>query len=400
MLCRAAGPSLSRVGDHRTVVSEAVALARMLSAEDAEKPNVGDFLGRLSGHLPRTRLRKASPSPDRESVRLKPRRRSRSRASRTPATPAVDPLQTLFYKKALEQFETKGSKAHHFDQHLNKIHFDVQAMRSWLVGGDHSCIDPVSFPDHDMISRLKRDFGSFKEISPGVPFLHHARVECFWPRWFGNRMTQSAREAFVKLRLKHESSTVAQLCNASLSFWLAHMALGTVSFQQVACHVFPLLRLSEDYKPYYTIRYHDRLMTRLHNRISAGEIFDLGAAITNIDMDVLREVDHQASAASTPDPAERLPRVREEKVPRKGPRGRDSDPPAPDPSGKEERPSRRQQICFDHDPSSKKRCKLGWKSCTREHLNTLDPEELARYKKAKARFDANVKQSAKAAVSS
>ena len=211
-------------------------------------------------------------------------------------------------------------------------------------------------------------------------------------------MTLGAREAFVKLRIKHESSTVAQLCNASLSYWLAHMAMGIVTFQQFSCHIFLLLRLSEDYKPYYTIKYHDRLMTRLHNRMAAGENFDLGAAITNIDTDVLREVDHQAFAASTRDPDERPPKAKAEA--RKGPRGRGADPPAPDPSGKEERPPKRQQICFDRDPSSKKQCKLGWRSCTREQFNTLEPEELARFKKAKASFDANIKKSAKAAASS
>ena len=102
----------------------------------------------------------------------------------------------------------------------------------------------------------------------------------------------------MKLRLKHDSTTEAQLRIASLSFWLAHMAVGVVSFQEVACHVFLLLRLSEDYKPSYALKYHDRPMTRLHNRISAGETFNIGAAITTIDMDILREVDHQTSVAS------------------------------------------------------------------------------------------------------
>ena len=141
------------------MVTEAVALARLLSKEDTPEPDVDDFLGRLSGNLPGARFPpspgspKASRSPRRVS---RSRRRSRSKTPPLPAPTAIDPLQRAFYQKAIEQFEIKGSKPHHPDHYLNKIHFDVTGVRLRPMEGDHACVDPQSFPDHDTISRLKR----------------------------------------------------------------------------------------------------------------------------------------------------------------------------------------------------------------------------------------------------
>ena len=174
------GPSLSRVGNHRTVVTEAVALARLLSKEDTPEPDIEDFLGRPSGHLPGARPSRshgspgASRSPRRAS---RSRKRSRSRTPPIPAPPVIDPLQRAFYQKAIEQFKTKGSKPHHLDHPLNKIHFDMTGVRHRPVESDHSCIDPLSFLDHDRHDlRTEAGLRGLPGGQPRLPiFPPHAR---------------------------------------------------------------------------------------------------------------------------------------------------------------------------------------------------------------------------------
>ena len=288
---------------------------------------------------------------------------------------------------------TRPSERTHYDGPLDanpdKIHFDVTGVRSRPLEGDHSAIDPLSFPDHESISKLKQTLDAYRTWT-SLPFLHHARVESFQPRWLGGRLSAAQREAFVKLRLKKESTSVAQLCNASLSFWLAHMAVGVVSFQQVACHIFLLLRISEDYNPDHAILYHERLLAGIRQRISMGEDFDIGGAICRLDNNVLREVDHKRSSSNwEPPPRDRDRRDRDKASGRgiKGKVDKDKGGGAP----------RIKSICFAHDPSSKKVCKT--EKCHREHLDTNLPENKARYLKAQASFEDSKKQRQKAAAS-
>ena len=384
------GPSLSRALSHRGVVTEAVTLARALHAEFAPTADVGDFVGRLAKSRPRDG---SSPS----SARSRSRRRSTATQGSPGASGAHDPA-LMMIAKSLERLEGSDKKTHHLDANPDKIHFDVTGVRLRPLGGDHSAIDPLSFPDHESISKLKQTLDAYRTWTT-LPFLH-ARVESFQPRWLGGRLSAAQREAFVKLRLKKESTSVAQLCNASLSFWLAHMAVGVVSFQQVACHIFLLLRISEDYNPDYAILYHDRLLAGIRQRISMGEDFDIGGSICRLDNDVLREVDHKRSSSNWEPPPRDRDRRERDKASGKGARGKGDKDKGDKGKGDKDKGGvapRTKSICFAHDPSSKKVCKA--EGCHREHLDTNLPENKARYLKAHAAFEDSKKQRQKAAAS-
>ena len=172
------------------------------------------------------------------------------------------------------------------------------------------------------------------------------------------------------------------------------MAVGLVSFQQVACHIFLLLRISEDYTSDYAILFHDRLMAEMRQRISMGEDFDIGAAISRIDKNVLRDVDHKRSSGSDPPPPPRDQRERPGKGKGKGERASGDPAPAPDPPA---RPTRGRGICFSHDPANKKVCRT--KDCPREHLDTNISENKARFRKAHATFEELKNQRRKGAAS-
>ena len=378
------GPSLSKALSQRGVVLEAVALARALHSRHVPTADVEAFVGRLAGAGPRD-------SSSTSSARSRSKRRRAGPPSDPAASSGTDPFKKL--ADVLGRLENSGKKAHHLDSNPDSVHFDVTAVRSRPMTGDHSDIDPLSFPDHESISKLKQTLDSYREWT-SLPFLHHARVESFQPRWLGCRLSASQKEAYVKLRLKKESASTAQLCNASLSFWLAHMAVGLVSFQQVACHIFLLLRISEDYTSDYAILYHDRLMAGIRQRISMGEDFDIGASISRIDRNVLRDVDHKRSSGSDPPPPPRDQRERPGKGKGKGERASGDPAPAPDPPA---RPTRGRGICFSHDPANKKVCRT--KDCPREHLDTNISENKARFRKAHTAFEELKNQRRKGAAS-
>ena len=166
------------------------------------------------------------------------------------------------------------------------------------------------------------------------------------------------------------------------------MAVGLVSFQQVACHIFLLLRVSEDYNSDYAFLYHERLVAGIRQRISMGEDFDIGASDTNI----LRKVDHKRSSGWEPPPRDWG--ERQGKVKDRGEKASGETTPASDPHA---RPTRGKPICFSHDPADKKVCKL--EKCQREHLDANFPENKARFLKAQAVFEENKKQRKKGAAS-
>ena len=379
------GLSFSKALSHRGVVTEAVSLARTPHAQHLPSADVGEFVGRLAG----SRLRDGSSTSSARS-------RSRRRPAGPPAGPGLvsgpDPFQQI--AEVLGRLGNSDKKPHHLDASQDKIHFDVIAVRARPGGGDHSDIEPLPFPDHESISKFKHTLDACRGWT-GLPFLHHARVESFQPRWLGGRLSASQKEAFVKLRLKKESNSVAQLCNASLAFWLAHMAVGLVSFQQVACHIFLLPRVSEDYNSDYAILYHGRLMAGIRQRISMGEEFDIGSAISRLDTDVLREVDHKrGSSGWAPPPRERMERG-SGKGKDKGERASGGPPSASDPSARPGGPARIKSVCFSRNPS--KVCKLD--KCHREHFNTNLPENKARFFKAQATLEENKMQLRKAFAS-
>ena len=200
------------------------------------------------------------------------------------------------------------------------------------------------------------------------------------------------RQAPPEEGVKKESTSTAQLCDASLSFWLAHMAVGIVSSQQVACHIFLLLRASEDYNSDYAILYHGRLMAGLRQRISMGENFDIGGAISRIDTNVFCEVDHKRSSGWEPPPRDQKEKPGKGKG--KGEKASGESTPAPDPPA---RPTRGRGICFSHDPADKKVCRT--EKCQREHLDTNLSENKARFPKAQTAFEENKKQRRKGAAS-
>ena len=133
-------------------------------------------------------------------------------------------------------------------------------------------------------------------------------------------------------------------------------------------------------------------MAGIRQRISMGEDFDIGSAISRLDTNVLREVDHKRSSGWEPPPRDRKERPR--KVKDKGKKASDETAPTSDPPP---RPTRGKSICFSHDPAKKKVCKL--EKCHREHLDTNLPENKARFLKAQAAFGENKKQRRKGAAS-
>ena len=128
------GPSLSKALSQRGVVSEAVSLARAFHARHVPAANVEAFVGRLAGSGPRD-------SSSASSARSRSKRRRAELPSGPAASSGLDPIQKL--AGVLGRFENSGKKVHHFDSNPDSIHFDVMAVRSRLVGGDHSDIDPL-----------------------------------------------------------------------------------------------------------------------------------------------------------------------------------------------------------------------------------------------------------------
>ena len=375
------GPSLSSPGARRGAVVEAVAIARDLFGKTRTAASSEGVEGRLAG--PGGRRRTSCSRGRSRSRRAQPGSQDDSPGSK----------RDLFYSTLLEKFNDQNRRPSQQSEIQAKVHFDITGIRLKPVRGDHSRIDPLSFPDGESIAKLQRDFEVARTVNPRLPYLSTARVEVWQPRWLGGKLSSSARENYVKYRVRKDSDSVSSLCNASLGFWLAHMAVGIVTFQDVACHIFLLLRTCDDYSPAYAILYSNRLISRIHSRISNGEVFNVGDSITRVDMEVLREVDHHLDSVARKHTAPHAPRD-----PKGGGKGSGKDeiaPPEPRPQsgGPPVRPHK-EQICFDHDPSSKKRCKLGAER-PRKHLNTLLADEKGRYNKAKASFDSHKKAKVK-----
>ena len=175
------GPSLSKALSHRGMVIEAVSLARTLHAQHLPAADVGAFVGRLAGSGP-------GDSSYTSSARSRSKRRLAGPPPGPKASSGPDPLQKL--AEVLGRLGDSGKKVHHLYANPDKIHFDVTAVRLRPMSGDHSDIDPLSFPGHESISKLRRTFDSYREWT-SLPFLHHARVEPFQPRWLGGWLSAS-----------------------------------------------------------------------------------------------------------------------------------------------------------------------------------------------------------------
>ena len=147
------GPSLSKALSHRGVVIEAVSLARALHAQHLPAADVGAFVGRLAGSGPRD-------SSSTSSARSRNKRRLAGLPPGPKASSGPDPLQKI--AEGLGRLGDSGKKVHHFDSNPDKIHFDVTAVRSRPMGGDHSDIDPLSFLDHESISKFRHTFDSYR----------------------------------------------------------------------------------------------------------------------------------------------------------------------------------------------------------------------------------------------
>ena len=286
------GPSLSKAFSQRGVVLEAVALARALHARHVPTADVEAFVGRLAGAGPRD-------GSSASSARSRSKRRRSERSSGPAASSGLDPIQKL--ADVLGRLENSGKKVHHFDSNPDPIHFDVTAVRSRPMSGDHSDIDPLSFPDHESISKLKHTLDSYREWT-SLPFLHHARVESFQPRWLGCRLSATQKEAYVRQAPPQEGVGLDGPAVQRVALLLARTHGGRSRHLPTSRvpHLPPSQDQREDYHSDYAILYHDRFMAGIRQRISMGEDFDIGAAISRIDGNVLRDVDHKRSSGSDP----------------------------------------------------------------------------------------------------
>ena len=186
-----------------------------------------------------------------------------------------------------EREEQRRQAPHQLDHIQTNIHFDITGVRLRRVEGDHSRVDPLSFPDPESIAKLQRDLEAAKGVNPRLPYVHHARIECWQPRWLGSRLSASAREAFVKLG--HRRSDVPRVTRFLAR---SHGRRDRHLPGRREPHLLPP-RVSEDYYPDYAFMCCSCLLARIQLRISLGKELSVGSAISRIDVEVLREVDHR-----------------------------------------------------------------------------------------------------------
>ena len=265
--------------------------------------------------------------------------------------------------------------------------------------GNMSVLDSNWFSDIPRLSRLKMQKES--RSRPGSNFLAFSAIETWHPLWLGNVLPAPARRTMLKARESLTTLNTAQVLTQSITFWFAHVAIGSVPLQAMLAHLCLLVRFCDERGASWTRQYCKHQTLAIHAKIREGGSFDMGALISREDLDITRlvslEVD-KAPAGSKNKPAANNSTV----VSTAGtiaaapaasaPAAR---PKAAKASGKGKPQAQKLgYICFSNDPANGLSCSDV--TCQKAHLDTLIPDQASRFAKAKAGFERKRSDASKA----
>jgi len=262
--------------------------------------------------------------------------------------------------------------------------------------GNMSVLDSNWFSDIPRLSRLKMQ--KENRSKPGSNFLAFSAIETWAPLWLGNVLPAPARKTMLKARESLTTLNTAQVLTQSITFWFAHVAIGSVPLQAMLAHLCLLVRFCDERGASWTRQYSKHLTLAIHAKIREGETFDMGTLISREDLDITRlvslEVDkapasskarlaaHSPTVASTAgtittSTAASATATRPPKAAKASGKGKpQADGPGLGKPG---------YICFSSDPANGLSCSD--KTCQKEHLDTRIPDQASRFVKAKAAFE-------------
>jgi len=204
----------------------------------------------------------------------------------------------------------------------------------------------------------------------------------------------------LKARESLTTLNTAQVLTQSITFWLAHVAIGSVSLQAGLAHVCMLVRFCDERGASWTRRQYCKHQTlSIHAKIREGEPFDMGLTISREDLDITRLVsleigkapgnkNQPASHVSTAAAIAATPAVAAVAS------SAAARPPKAAKDAGKGKPQKLGYICFAGDPANGLSCSD--KTCQKLHLDTRIPDQAERFSKAKAGFDRKRSDSSKA----
>ena len=266
--------------------------------------------------------------------------------------------------------------------------FDLAGFKRKRVNSDCSVLDIDSFGDPAYLARVAQTCQEMATRKPGVPYLHPSGIESWHPSWLGSGLPSHARRELILARSKAAPLSAAAFINSVSAYWLSHAAMGQVSIPTVLAHVLLVSRICDKHSLSFAVRYISHLQAGFHSKINNATPFDLEKALGELDIDALRlaQLEQDRDGGSRRDsvtlPLKAAPGAGNGKGKGKDKRGGPpAIPPPEDPPRKE-----RLQVCFAHDPASKKFCPH-IATCRKEHLDTTQENLRSRYTKAKSVFD-------------
>ena len=236
-----------------------------------------------------------------------------------------------------------------------------------------------AFGDLRRLNQLKSK--ADKRSDHQVPFMALSPIEDWFPRWIGADLDRDKRSALRKARAKDLSSKgFASFLSNILTFLLSHLAVGQIELPSILAYVVVLCKVSEERGSNSAMRYHYLLHNHISDRIRVGERFRLDQYFSS-------ELDHIIRKLESRQPQVHLtapPPLRERPAPRR---------PLPVTKPEPSRGGPKELVCFKHRPRENQKCQDSSCLKSKEHLDTNQPDLLARWTKAHQAFERSKKPS-------
>jgi hypothetical protein len=292
--------------------------------------------------------------------------------------------------------------------------FDWQTWRreAILGKGSHSSLG-TDFLDnpHNVGKLLHQRDAANGESATQRPFLSHKNIMAWEPPYITTELPEAQRKGVIERR-KSAPSSCNRLLGNVVTWGLVHIALEQFTLVHLFQHITNLLRITDVFDIATAVTYHNRLIAHCERKINAGQAFAIGPKLSVIDDSIITDLRLRGIEASkekgTPKGPKGDPKgrhkgnlgkgdlgkgIRSKKEWKGDPKaGRKGDHLRANPRGKG--PAAGPFICFKHDPRNGKQCIDA--ACladpSKEHLETADAHQGARFDRAQAIFEARKKK--------
>jgi hypothetical protein len=287
--------------------------------------------------------------------------------------------------------------------------------------GSLSDLDVNWFGSPKQLAELER--AATRARSRGSLILASHTFERWPPQWVGSGELDSERSKTLKARAQGiTSGGLARPLSNIAVFWLSHAAVGLVDVISVFGHLLCLLRLADEHSVDFALQYELRLQARILEAVKRnGSTLDINSRIMTIDPRLLdelrfgpshtgrgrnrgRQAAEDGEPQAAPSSASKPPKVTPSKAEKAPPAprtaansrksGSTGTKPSVAPASSGSSGKSKDKICFDHNSVQGLSCSKG-SSCTYLHLDTNQPDELLRWSRAKASFDAQAARRAR-----